>query len=334
MNEKNRNDEDMRKLKEENQGMDVQIKKYEEEKNGKTFEIDRISEERKVLGEELLDIANRINDINGKILVLKEEFGRIDIKRVRLETEMETLQNRLWEEYELTYAKALELKKDIGSIVQAQKRIIELKNMIKELGTVNVASIDEYVKTRERYEFMKAQRDDLENAREKLQRVIYEMTSLMKKQFTEQLKLINQNFNAVFKELFDGGYAKLKLSDEDNVLESDIEIEAQPPGKKLQNMMLLSGGERALTAIAILFSILRLKPAPFCILDEIEAALDDANVYRFTQYLRRYAHQIQFIIVTHRKGTMEVSDMLYGVTMQEHGISKIVSLKMDETKAG
>jgi chromosome segregation protein len=156
------------------------------------------------------------------------------------------------------------------------------------------------------------------------------MTSIMKKLFLEQFKLINENFNIVFKELFSGGRANLMLADQENVLESGIEIEVQPPGKKLQNMMLLSGGERAFTAIALLFAILRLKPSPFCVLDEIEAALDDANVYRFADYLRRYSAQTQFVMVTHRKGTMEGSDMLYGVTMQEHGVSRIVSMKLGE----
>ena len=156
------------------------------------------------------------------------------------------------------------------------------------------------------------------------------MTAIMKQQFLEQFKLINHNFSIVFKELFQGGRAELILADKENVLESGIEIEVQPPGKKLQNMILLSGGERAFTAIALLFSILRLKPTPFCVLDEIEAALDDANVYRFGEYLKNYISQTQFIMITHRKGTMEVSDTLYGVTMQEHGVSRIVSMKMGE----
>jgi chromosome segregation protein len=170
----------------------------------------------------------------------------------------------------------------------------------------------------------------MEQAEDKLRRVIYEMTSIMKKQFVEQFKLINANFGQVFKELFGGGRAELILTDTENVLESGIEIEVQPPGKKLQNMMLLSGGERAFTAIALLFGILKLKPSPFCILDEIEAALDDANVGRFAEYIRRYSATTQFIIVTHRKGTMEGADALYGVTMQEHGVSRILSMKMGE----
>ncbi len=317
-------------LNESNQGLNNRIRKHDEEKSGKTFELDRLTEERKILEEDLYDIVNKINDANKNILLLQEEYSRVEVKKTKLETEMEGLQNRIWNEYELTYSGAQELRKDIGSLSQAQKRITELRNEIKDLGPVNVSSIEEYIKTKERYEFMTSQRNDMEQAREKLLRVIYEMTSIMKKQFMEQFRLINENFDIVFKELFNGGRAGLVLVDEENVLESGIEIEAQPPGKKLQNMMLLSGGERAFTAIALLFAILRLKPTPFCVLDEIEAALDEANVYRFSEYLKRYSAQTQFIVVTHRKGTMEGSDMLYGVTMQEHGVSKIVSMKMGE----
>ncbi|HEX9058795.1 MAG TPA: AAA family ATPase, partial [Clostridia bacterium] len=238
--------------------------------------------------------------------------------------------NRMWDEYELTYSNALSLKKDIGSIVAAQKRINDIKSEIRDLGPVNVASIDEYVKTKERFDFMSVQRDDMEQAKEKLHKVIAEITQIMKKQFIEQFKLINTNFNLVFKELFNGGRADLILVDSENVLESGIEIEVQPPGKKLQNMMLLSGGERAFTAIALLFAILRLRPTPFCILDEIEAALDDANVNRFAEYIRSFSDNTQFIMITHRKGTMEAADTLYGVTMQEHGVSSVVSMRMAE----
>lgn len=329
-NEKNKALGEIGNLQELNEGLNEQIRRHNEEKSGKTFELDRLAEERKIMEEDLYDIVNKINDANKTILLLQEEYSRVEVKKAKIETEMEAQQDRMWNEYELTYSAAAQLRKDIGSFTQAQKKINELRNSIKELGPVNVASIEEYVKTKERFEFMTSQRNDMELAREKLLRVIYEMTSIMKKQFLEQFKLINENFNIVFKELFNGGRAGLILVDQDNILESGIEIEAQPPGKKLQNMMLLSGGERAFTAIALLFSILRLKPTPFCVLDEIEAALDEANVYRFIEYLRRYSAQTQFVMVTHRKGTMEGSDMLYGVTMQEHGISKIVSMKMGE----
>jgi len=328
--EKKRNEQEIKSLEEKNEGLAQQIKKYEEEKAGKTFEIDRITEEKKVREEESADIVNKITEINKNILLLQEEYNRIEVKKARIESEMESIQNRMWDEYELTYTNALEFKKDIGSIPQAQKKISELRNSIKELGPVNVAAIEDYIKTKERYEFMSVQRNDMEEAEKKLYKVINEIVAKMKTQFMEQFKLINENFNAVFRELFDGGRAELILLDKENVLESGIEIEVQPPGKKLQNLMLLSGGERAFTAIALLFAILRLNPTPFCVLDEIEAALDDANVYKFARYLKKYSNVTQFAVITHRKGTMEAADTLYGVTMQEHGVSKVVSLKMGE----
>lgn len=328
--EKIKNAEEVKSLDEKNEGLKLLIKGYEEEKSGKTFEIDRTVEERKVLEEESQDIIKQITDINKNILLMQEEYNRMEVKKAKIESEMESIQNRMWDEYELTFTNALEFKKDIGNLPQAQRQINEIRSEIKDLGPVNVSAIEDYIKTKERFEFMSVQRNDMEMAEEKLHKVIMEMVTIMKRQFMEQFKLINDNFNMVFKELFDGGRAELILLDKENVLESGIEIEVQPPGKKLQNLMLLSGGERAFTAIALLFSILRLNPTPFCVLDEIEAALDDANVYKFAQYLKKYSHLTQFAVITHRKGTMEACDTLYGVTMQEHGVSKIVSLKMGE----
>ncbi len=328
--EKLKNSDEVKSLEEKNEGLKLLIKGYEEEKAGKTFEIDRTVEERKVLEEESQDILKQITEVNRNILLMQEEYNRMEVKKAKIESEMEAIQNRMWDEYELTFTNALEFKKDIGSITQAQRQINEIRSEIKDLGPVNVAAIEDYIKTKERFEFMSVQRNDMEQAEEKLHKVIVEMMTIMKRQFLEQFKLINDNFNMVFKELFDGGRAELILLDKENVLESGIEIEVQPPGKKLQNLMLLSGGERAFTAIALLFAILRLSPTPFCVLDEIEAALDDANVNKFAQYLKKYSHLTQFAVITHRKGTMEACDTLYGVTMQEHGVSKIVSLKMGE----
>lgn len=222
------------------------IKGYKEEKVGKTLEIDRIIEEKKVLEEESSDIIEKITKINKDIISLKEEYGRLEVRKTKIESEIEAIQNKMWDEYELTYTNALEFKKDVGNIAKAQKRINELRNEIKDLGYVNVAAIEEYIKTKERYEFMSVQRDDMENAKDKLQKVINEMVSIMKRQFMEQFKLINESFNTVFRELFDGGHAELILVDKENVLESGIEIEVQPPGKKLQNLMLLSGEKRLL----------------------------------------------------------------------------------------
>ena len=209
-----------------------------------------------------------------------------------------------------------------------QKKVKELRNALKELGSVNIDSIEEYKNLKERYDFMCEQRVDLENTMAKLRKVITEMTGIMKEQFSEKFKLINKNFAEVFKELFGGGTASLKLEDEENILECGIEITVQPPGKKLQNMMLLSGGEKAFTAIALLFAILKINPAPFCVLDEIEAALDDVNVYRYAEYLKKFAKDTQFLVITHRKGTMEAADTVYGVTMEESGISKLLSIKL------
>jgi chromosome segregation protein len=328
----NNYENDIIELRELNKGVLELIRKNEEVMSGKTFEIDRTTEERKSVEEEIIELSESIDNINETIISLQENYRKIEVRKTKYESDLEVIQNRLWEEYELTFTNAFELKKDIGSLAQAQKIIEEYKKEIKELGSVNTAAIEDYIKTKERYEFMNAQQQDMEKSRDKLRKVINEMISIMKNQFMEQFKIINKNFNIVFKELFDGGRAKLRLTDEDNILESGIEIEAQPPGKRLQNMLLLSGGERAFTAIALLFAILKLKPVPFCVLDEIEAALDDANVYRFIEYLRNYSEKTQFIMVTHRKGTMEGSDMLYGVTMEEHGISKIVSMKMEGEK--
>lgn len=277
---------------------------------------------------ELSLIEDEIIEKIKKLELLKEENNRFEIKKSRIDMEVETLQNRMWEEYQITIGKAEEYKRDIGSMTSAQREINKIKEQIKDLGVVNIAAIEEYAKTKERYEFLTKQRNDLQDAEDKLQKVIIEMISIMKRQFLEQFNHICVNFNEVFKELFGGGRATLRLSDEHNILESGIEIEVQPPGKKLQNMMLLSGGEKALTGIALLFAILKMNPSPFCILDEIEAALDDANVYIFADYLKKFTQNTQFILITHRKGTMEAADSLYGVTMEERGISKLISMKM------
>ena len=233
----------------------------------------------------------------------------------------------MWEEYELTPNNVTNYEK-ADNPQNTTKQVNNLKSQIKELGSVNVDAIEEYKITKERYDFLSEQRLDLENSSTKLKKVIQDMTQIMKTQFKEQFEIINKNFGEVFKELFGGGKANLILNDEEDILNCGIDIEAQPPGKKLQNMMLLSGGEKALTAIAILFAILKINPAPFCVLDEIEAALDDINVYRFADYLKKFANKTQFLVITHRKGTMQAADTVYGVTMEENGISKLLSMKL------
>ncbi len=280
--------------------------------------------------QELLD-ANLLNSVK-KVEKLKEEKSKIESKKIKFDIELENIKNKMWDEYELTISSAKKLLESLQDVDDSPKQIAkkadDIRKQIKDLGEVNVSSIEEYNKTKERYDFITNQKNDLEETKTKLNNLIINMTSIMKNQFSKQFKLITENFNETFKELFGGGKAELKLSDESNVLESGIEIEVQPPGKKLQSMMLLSGGERALTATALLFAILKLKSPPFCILDEIEAALDDVNVHRFAKYIEKYSKNTQFIVITHRKGTMEVASSTYGVTMQEYGISKVISMKL------
>jgi chromosome segregation protein len=327
--EKEKNLKKIEELKLEIEGVQNKILHLKEEKTGRELKAEGLSEEVRVLEEELSGMLDKVTEHNETIRTLQEEQGRIEARKAKMEAELETIQNRLWDEYGLTYGNALSLKSEIQNLKAAQSRINELKNEIRELGPVNVAAIEDYSKTKERYSFMKTQHDDLVQAEEKLTRVIQDITQVMKKQFIEQFALINKHFGQVFKELFEGGFAEVQLTDAENVLESNIEIIVQPPGKKLQNMMLLSGGERALVAIALIFAILKMRPAPFYILDEIEASLDDANVYKFAEYIKRYTGNLQFIAITHRKGTMEAADTLYGVTMQEHGVSKVVSMRLE-----
>ncbi len=264
---------------------------------------------------------------------LRDQKGKVENRRTKFDIEIDSLKNKMWDDYELTISSAKEYDKISGidnelSKTKLDNKINKTKNDIKALGEVSVSSIDEYKEQSERALFISTQKKDLQDTAQKLENLIDNTTSIMKTQFAKQFKIIRENFAKVFVELFDGGKADLRLSDENNILESGIEIEVQPPGKKLQNMMLLSGGERALTAIALLFAILKIKTPPFCILDEIEAALDDINVSRFAKYIKKYSKQTQFIVITHRKGTMEVASSVYGVTMQEYGVSKLVSMKL------
>ncbi len=257
-----------------------------------------------------------------------ERRHKVELAVSKVDNDLSYLENRIWEEYELTQATAEEFRDPDFKQTGAQTEINRLKKAISALGNVNVNAIDEYVETKERFDDLSSQRDDLEKAAGDLRQIIEELTKKMDKQFKEQFELINKHFTKTFSELFGGGKAELKLQDGENSLDADIEIVAQPPGKSLQLLSLLSGGERALTAIAILFAMLKLKPTPFCILDEIEAALDEANVGNFATYLRKFAQNTQFIVITHRKPTMEEADSLYGVAMEEKGVSKIVSVKL------
>lgn len=265
-----------------------------------------------------------------KVYALTEECGRLEAKKEKLESEMETAVNRLWDEYEITYSETERYKADLGSVTAVNKVIAELRTKIRGLGNINVDAIEEYKSVSERYEFLTGQRDDLQKAKNDLNSIISEMLREMETRFREEFEKISSHFKTTFTELFGGGTAELSLDDPLNVLDSAININVQPPGKKLQSLLLLSGGERALSAIALLFAIIKIRPTPFCFLDEIEAALDEANVYRFADYIKNYSKNTQFILITHRRGTMECADTIYGITMQEKGVSKLLRLNLGE----
>lgn len=273
---------------------------------------------------------NSLKQLQQHAALLSNEERAFEIKLSKLEVEMNTLQNHLEETYELTLEEA---KQDFPFGMEeqlARKKVTLLKRSIEELGPINLGSIQEFEQVSDRHSFLTEQREDLLSAQDTLHEVIKEMDEEMTIRFETTFNEIQRHFKVVFRELFSGGQADLVLTDPTSLLNTGIDIIAQPPGKKLQNLTLLSGGERALTAIALLFAILRTRPVPFCILDEVEAALDEANVTRYSDYLNRFSHDTQFIVITHRKGTMEGADVLYGITMQESGISKLVSVKLEE----
>ncbi len=318
----------------ENENLEQKIKELEEEiqkiksevENSSTL-IENLKNDRLEKSEKLKNAEKEINDEFSVIEDIKGQIVKLDVRKTKLEQDLEQVVNNLWIEYELTPNNAVEYQKP-QNVQKAARDVNSIRTKIKELGSINVDSIEEYKKTKERYDFMCEQRLDLENTAAKLRNIISDMTKTMKEQFVEKFELINKNFNEVFVELFGGGKAEIKLEDENNVLECGIDIHVQPTGKKLQNMMLLSGGEKAFTAIALLFAILKINPAPFCVLDEIEAALDDVNVYRFAEYLKKFSKETQFLVITHRKGTMEAANTVYGVTMEENGVSKLLSMKL------
>ena len=303
------------------------IATIKEEVKNSGSKIEELKTKRIEKNEKLSKQENETTEKFKVIEDLKAQIVKIDVKKTKHEDEINAIINKMWEEYELTPNSVQDYKKP-ENVALTQKNVNLLRRELRELGSVNIDSIEEYKTMKERYDFMSEQRVDLEDTMAKLRKIIADMTQTMKEQFRTQFAIINKNFAEVFKELFGGGNASLKLEDEENILECGIDINVQPPGKKLQNMMLLSGGEKAFTAIALLFAILKINPAPFCVLDEIEAALDDVNVYRFAEYLKKFSSNTQFLVITHRKGTMEAADTVYGVTMEENGISKLLSMKL------
>ncbi len=308
----------------------------------KTEQIESINEEIASLNEiiknsedarkEAQESIKKQQEVNKKLrdnqLVVQQEQSRVESKKTKTDVELENIINKLWEDYELTITTAEELKTEIPD--NAVRQINEIKAEIKSLGNINIDAIEEYNQVGERYEFLKTQRDDLVEAQNNLQQVIEDMVMIMKQQFSEKFAVINKHFGNTFVQLFGGGKAELVLTEPKDVLNSGVEINVQPPGKAVKSMMQLSGGEQAFVSIALLFAILKVRPAPFCVLDEIEAALDDVNVIRFADYLKKFSKDSQFIVVTHRRGTMEAANILYGVTMQEQGVSRLLSLNIDD----
>ena len=315
---------------------EIENEEKNRESKGQKIEEYRIREEKlNELKNSKSNLQNKIfqnrDDLNSKVSLLDRDLYRLRSQIEKSEERLAERTNYMWNEYELTYNMSLELKTDDKmSLNEIRLKISELRNSIKALGNVNINAISDYTEVSGRYELMKKQHSDILEAEEKLIKIINELDIGMKKQFSEKFEEIAREFNEVFKELFGGGSGKLILDEEGDVLEAGITIISQPPGKKLQNMMQLSGGEKSLTAIALLFAIQNLKPSPFALLDEIEAALDDSNVDRFAKYLHKLTDHTQFIIITHRRGTMVSSDRLYGITMQEKGVSALVSVNLIE----
>ena len=331
-----KNTGDITKIEEEN----VEIKELQNEIRKEKEEKQNII---RLLNKKIEENDKKI-EVNIPIKLSKEQ------EMFKIELEEENYVENMWNEYQITLnnidiseyeeyyiEKGLQSRDIEGNlmefdIIKAKKRVRELKSSIKDLGEVDTSIIKEYLNTKERYDYLLGQREDLESSKKSLEKIIKEIAFAMEEQFVSRMDIINKNFKEIFVTLFGGGNAKIEIEDKKDPLNSGIAIKVEPPGKKLQNMMLLSGGERAFTAIAILFAILKLNPSPFCVLDEIEAALDDVNVARVARYLKTYSEDTQFLIITHRKGTMESSKILYGVTMEENGVSKLVSLDMRDKK--
>ena len=312
------------------ESLNAEITAIENEQKSLYNKIEEINAQKDKLEKQSAEIRNFERDKNAERETSGRELARLEERKINLQKQYDDIVSKLWDEYELTKREAEENAVEIEDSSKANKRLNELKQKIKGLGNVNVSAIEEYKEVSERYEFMSKQVNDVEKSKKEIERLINDLTKQMKEVFVESFDRINKNFTYTFKELFGGGTASLSLSDPENILTSGIDILVHPPGKIVVHLDALSGGEKALVAIALYFAIMKVRPAPFCVMDEIEAALDDVNVYRFASYLRRLTDNTQFILITHRRGTMEEADVLYGVTMQDEGISKLLELRSTE----
>ena len=292
--------------------------------------LQTISQEKIALEAERTAKTRAGQEMNETLLNLERAASRLESKLATSAMEEKQILDKLWETYELSHSDAVAQRIELESVQKASRRVAELKREINGLGTINIGAIEEFERVNGRYTYLTDQRNDVEKAKGELTGIIREITTQMMDIFGRQFKLLSESFETTFTELFGGGQAKLELEDPENILECGIEIKAQPPGKTLKTISLLSGGEKAFVAIALYFAILKVHPTPFCIMDEIEAALDEANVVRTARYMRTLADKTQFIVITHRRGTMEGADVLYGVTMQEQGVSKILTINLND----
>ena len=305
----------------------------DEEAKLQNSELSELEQQKDEMSAAHKDFIKKREEYSEMTANLDKELYRLSAMREKLEERFENKSNYIWEEYQLTYNNALSLRdEELSDSKQMREKIAELKTNIRGLGNINVGAIEEYKEVSERYEFLSKQYEDLQKAEADLTKIIRDLDKEMRNQFNVEFKKIKIEFAKVFKEMFGGGQGTIELEEDMDVLEAGITVIAQPPGKKLQNMMQLSGGEKALTAIALLFAIQNLKPSPFCILDEIEAALDDSNIERYAGYLHKLTKDTQFIVITHRKGTMEAADRLYGITMQERGVSSLISVNLADVE--
>lgn len=332
LEEINQIEDEFQKNSENRKSIEIAIKEKDKEKSLLEKKLTQENEKKKSKEDAIKEISKEISSLGDGLIDLEREKNKLSLNESKLEMKLENLEESLYEDYNYSYRDILNFEDRSLDLVKTRGKVKEIKKQIKKLGNINLDSLREYEEVNKRYLFLKGQAEDLVTSKENLEKVIKDIEKEMKHKFLESLEKIDENFSKIFKTLFNGGRASIKIEDRENVLESGIEIEAEPPGKRLQNIRLLSGGEKSMTAVALLFAILEMKPSPFCILDEIDAALDDANIGRYTDYLKSLNEDTQFILITHRKPTMEISNVLYGVTMLEEGVSELYSVKMKDFK--
>ena len=324
---------------EQNEQLTQQVRETEERLVRLRRESQALADRLRIVNEERLMLEGKRNQAdkdargtNDQLLGMEREVSALEQKVSAAAWEENQILDKLWESYQLSHEAARAQRAELESVSKAQRRIGELKRSISALGNINPDAVEQFERVNERYTYFAGQRDDVAKAKGELEDIIAQITGEMTGIFKTQFALINENFQQTFQELFRGGKAELSLEDPEDVLGCGIEIKVQPPGKALKTLSLLSGGERAFVAIALYFAILKVRPTPFCVMDEIEAALDDTNVVRFARYLRKMSGKTQFIVITHRRGTMEEADVLYGVTMQEQGISRMLTINLNEVE--